>query len=364
MMSSEAHKPDKSQGDQSINLFDQPEKLNERVSLSMSLIDQEHMSTWGGGGIIVEAPEENIIIASPTDAGAFNSSKEFLKKQSQDKPVVSGDELLKQSYTEILNEVVALAKSETGAVLRLKGFFIKVNKSGQPINSVIAEKIKQHAERLNLPLIEITVKGAYEQEKFEIAKNSIYAYFKGNRYNLGSDDSNFAFSADDRANIFFPSPAEIEDVLLHFVQRGDLNEEQTRQIREKYKIADTKRKSPKIKYDPKTQEINNVTIKDGYGKDEIEYWLNPSGYCWKVNMEEFKEELKETGLNPGRPKNDTYEFLKYQTPLSGSEVLSVLATRKEMMDRKEYEKIFSFFNGIKDKIDKTCRQMTSRGKWQ
>ncbi len=55
--SSGAYKVDKSEGDQSINLFDQPERLGERVSLSMSLIDQNHTGTWGQGGIIVDAPE-------------------------------------------------------------------------------------------------------------------------------------------------------------------------------------------------------------------------------------------------------------------------------------------------------------------
>lgn len=36
------------QGDQSINVFEEPERIDERVSLSMSLIDQKHTATWGG----------------------------------------------------------------------------------------------------------------------------------------------------------------------------------------------------------------------------------------------------------------------------------------------------------------------------
>ena len=35
------------QGDQSINVFKEPERIDERVSLSMSLIDQGHTATWG-----------------------------------------------------------------------------------------------------------------------------------------------------------------------------------------------------------------------------------------------------------------------------------------------------------------------------
>ena len=34
-------------GDQSINVFKEPERVDERVSLSMSLIDQGHTATWG-----------------------------------------------------------------------------------------------------------------------------------------------------------------------------------------------------------------------------------------------------------------------------------------------------------------------------
>lgn len=325
----------------------------------MSLIDQEHTGTWGEGGIIVEAPDENIVITFPTDAGSHSSSKEFLKKQTQGQLRLSGEQLLKSTSDEIYNEVVAFAKSQSGKTLRLKGFFIKVDKRGQPTDPLIAEKMRQHARRSNLPLVEITVKGRYEQEMFKIAENSIYAHFKGNRYNLGSEDPEFAFNAyDDRTNTFFPSSQEIREVLAHFVEHGDIDETQAQQIREKYEIADINRKSPKIEYDPKTQEISRATIKDGYGKDAIEYWLNPSGYCWKVNMEGFKNALKESGLNPSRPRRDAYEYLKYQTPLSGSQVLSILESRKKTMDPEEYEKLLSFFSGIRNKIDQVCNQQS------
>jgi hypothetical protein len=128
------------QGDQSINLFDQPERLGERVSLSMSLIDQEHTGTWGEGGIIVEAPEENIVITSPTDTGSHNSSKEFLKRQAQNQSHLSGEQLLQSTSDGIYNEVVAFAKSETGETVRLTGFFIKVDKNGQLTDSCYCSK--------------------------------------------------------------------------------------------------------------------------------------------------------------------------------------------------------------------------------
>jgi len=354
-----AYKVDKTEGDQSINLFEQPERLGERVSLSMSLIDQNHTGTWGVGGIIVEAPEENIVITSPTDVGSHNSSKEFLKRQAQNKPRFTGDQLLKSTSPIFYNEVVAFAESESGKKLRLKGFFIKVDKNGKPLDLFVAQKMRQHAARLNLPLVEIQVQGPYDKEKFEIAENEIYAHYKGNRYNLGSEDPEFAFNAyDDKFDTFFPSPQEIEEVVTHFKERGDINKAQAQQILERYRIADARRKSPKIEYDPKTSEIKGVTIKDGYGKGAIEYWLNPSGYCWQVNMEEYKKALREMLLNPRRTITDAYdEYLRYQTPLSGSQVLTILESRKDTMKPEEYEKLISFFSGLRNKIDQVYNQI-------
>jgi len=352
-----AYKVDKAQGDQSINLFDQPERLGERVSLSMSLIDQEHTGTWGQGGIIVEAPEENIVITSPTDIGSHNSSKDFLRRQAQDRLRLSGKQLLQSTYDGIYNEVVAFAKSESGKTLRLKGFFIKVDRRGQPTDPVIAVKMKQHARRLNLPLVEIQIQGPYEQEMFEITENSVWAHYRGNRYNLGSENPEFAFNAyDDKINTFFPSPQEIGEVVAHFRERGDINEAQAQQILERYKIADAGRKSPKIEYDPKTSEISGVTIKDGYGEDAIEYWLNPSGYCWRVNMKEYEKALREMSLNPRRMGTDAYEYLRYQTPISSSQVLSILESKKGTMKPEEYEELIGFFNGIRNKIDEVYNQ--------
>lgn len=355
-----AYRVDKSEGDQSINLFDQPERLSERVSLSMSLIDQEHTGTWGQGGIIVEAPEGNIVITSPTDTGSHSSSKDFLRRQAQDQLRFSGEQLLQSTYAGFYNEVVAFAKAESGETVRLKGFFIKVDKRGQPTDPVIVEKMKQHSRRLNLPLVEIQVQGPYEQEMFEIAENSMWAHYKGNRYNLGSDNPDFAFSAyDDKIDTFFPSPQEIEEVITHFFERGNINEAQAQQIRERYKIADSQRKSPKVERDPKSQEISRVTIEDGYGKDAIEYWLSQSGYCWRVNMEEYKKAFREMSLNPQRTRTDAYKYLRYQTPISGSQVLSILESRRETMNPKEYEKLFSFFSGAREKIDKVYNQQQS-----
>ena len=194
----------------------------------------------------------------------------------------------------------------------------------------------------------------------KLQKNSVWAHYKGNRYNLGSDNPEFAFSAyDDKVATFFPSPQGIEEVVAHFLERGNLNQAQTQQIRERYKIADSRRKSPETEYAPKTKEISRVTIRDGYGKSAIEYWLSPSGYCWRVNMEEYKKAFREMSLSLQRTRTDAYEYMRYQTPLSSSQVLTILESRKETLEPEEYEKLLGFFSGVRDKIDQVYNQQQS-----
>ncbi len=112
-----------SQGDQSINLYREPERVAGRVSLSMSLIDQNHLGTWGAGGMIVLVPTKNLLITHDSDMGAINGNIEILKKQAANTTLLNGDELLAQSNPEMLNEAVALAKLDDAEIL-LIGFFL------------------------------------------------------------------------------------------------------------------------------------------------------------------------------------------------------------------------------------------------
>ena len=61
-------------GNQKINLIEQPEQVANRVSLSMSLIDENHTRTFHDAGLIITAPPENIMVTSGVDAGTQNSN--------------------------------------------------------------------------------------------------------------------------------------------------------------------------------------------------------------------------------------------------------------------------------------------------
>ena len=108
---------------QSINLRIRPEDIDERVSVSMSLIENGRTATYGSGGIIVQAPESSIVLTSPTDAGAINSNKGRLVTQGQSRGLLSPDQLFERGSLRTYNEVVALGRSG----LRAVGFFYKVD---------------------------------------------------------------------------------------------------------------------------------------------------------------------------------------------------------------------------------------------
>ena len=81
---------------QSIDLRIRPEEIDERVSVSMSLIENGHTATYGSSGIIVQAPESSIVFTSPTEAGVINSNKGRLVAQGQSRGLLSPDQLLER----------------------------------------------------------------------------------------------------------------------------------------------------------------------------------------------------------------------------------------------------------------------------
>ena len=64
-------------------------------------------------------------------------------------------------------------------------------------------------------------------------------------------------------------------------------------------------------------------------------------------------------LSLQRTRTDAYEYMRYQTPLSSSQVLTILESRKETLEPEEYEKLLGFFSGVRDKIDQVYNQQQS-----
>ena len=169
-----------SSGDQSINLYEEPERVAERISLSMSLIDQDHTGTWTYGGLILDVPEKNIIGNGPHDIGSANWDKSLLQSQFDGSTILNPEDLLNNSSKFDYNEVIAFANLD-GSKIRLKGFFVVVDSSGFPLDKPLSDKIKAHADRLDLPLVNIK-KAGFDYKGLPAEASS--AASTGNTYDL------------------------------------------------------------------------------------------------------------------------------------------------------------------------------------
>jgi len=140
-------------GDQTIDLGRTPEALAGRVSLSASLIDPEHTRTYGNAGLIIAAPEQNIVVTSPIQDGVHNGNRPALLERARTTPIIGGDELIEQTVPGDLNEVVALA-DHNGLQIQLQGFFFKTT-DGVPHDFALTQAMIGHAKRLRKPIVEI-----------------------------------------------------------------------------------------------------------------------------------------------------------------------------------------------------------------
>lgn len=290
---------DKSWGDQSISMYDEPERVADRVSLSMSLIDQDHTETWGNAGLIVEAPEDNVIITETKDAGSHNNNLDFLTAQAQKRYVMDGDTLINSSYPESYNEVVAVANRD-GKQLRLKGFFYKTTSTGEPLDDTITRRIKSHAERLGLPVVAIAKKSPYGVDKVKQYSDYddkdhkyIAVHYNGCRYLLdGFDERNQFMVYDEKGSAHFAAPHEIEAAIGYAVATNGLSESGAKRIAEAYNSADKQRQTPTAVFD-KDGELERIVYRTGYGEREMRINLYKSGYGSCANVAEEARKIRD-----------------------------------------------------------------------
>jgi hypothetical protein len=146
------------EGDGSIDLQRQPERVAGRLALSTSLIDQGHRTTWGPGGLILRAPTYNVIDAAPHDLGTPNNNADLLRRHARDRssegPLPEPEAMLHESVVGEVNEAVVLG-TRGDSVVELAGFFYHKNVFGRPVDAAMTRDLRRHAERLAIPIVGI-----------------------------------------------------------------------------------------------------------------------------------------------------------------------------------------------------------------
>ncbi len=339
-----------SHGNQSINMYKQPERVAERVSLSMSLIDQGHTATWGDGGLIISAPEENIVLTSRTDAGTHNNDKNSLLEQGARHGVMSADQLLATTSPRQYNEVVALADND-GSKLETIGFFYKVTSRGEPVDPVIARQMRMHAERLGLPVVEILQEakkdkvtryalGDDEQEHIAITYN-------GESFAIAGFDRNYIYYMTEEAGRHrFASPEEMSAALQFAVDTNEMTEVEMQRVLDDYAEVRERRMTPTAYYDDEGN-FEKIVYYDGYGDYELRVTLDNSGYISRVSTKRESEKQRRVMLG---------DFVRCDTqscsiPARPHEADSMVKRAKEGLDEAKADELQQWYDKCREAIE-------------
>ena len=271
---------------QSIDLQIRPEEIDERVSVSMSLIENGRTATYGSGGIIVQAPESSIVLTSPTDAGAINSNEGRLVAQGQSRGLLSPDQLLERGSPRTYNEVVALGRSG----LRAVGFFYKVDSRKKPVDSGLAANMLGLGHRTGLPVVEIPEENIYTENKVvrytymdSSRREELRIFLGGMCYCAPKSEGRLGFRVveGDTLKWHFPSPEKFEAAIGFALSTGEIGEAEANQILEDYRTADIERQTPTAYFD-EDGEIDRVECLQGYGEYEVSLNISRHGIANKI----------------------------------------------------------------------------------
>lgn len=334
-------------GDQSINVFEEPERIDERVSLSMSLIDQKHTATWGGAGIIMAAPESSVVLTSPTDAGVPNSHRDRLIAKGRSMGILSPDEILERSSPIRHNEIVALGQSGLKAV----GFFYKVDSQNNPINVGLMTAMHQLGGRMGLPVVGISneKENPYAENKVirststESGKEEeLRIFFDGRcHYVVESNDKPKYRAVDgDTGLTHFPSPERFTAAIDFALCAGNISEAEAEQILEDYNAVDIERRTPTAYFD-KNGEFDRIECFEGYDDYESRLSLDRSGTARRIRKRKIISAVEACGLRAGdKSGGDVDQQLsQYVTDIMVEAAMKNLSPEKAESIRSCYEQV-------------------------
>lgn len=338
-------------GDQSINLSNHPEDLGKRVSLSCSLIDQNHYGTWGSAGLIVESPTENVCVTSPGDMGASGLNKASLIAEAERNSILSAERLLDQTHSSSYNEVVVLA-SRDDQETRLAGFFYKVTEDGEPIDEDLSRTMKSHAARLHMPIVAITEPNIYAGNKIDHKDDKLSVQFNGKLYWLNDSNDRYRFhGTDQKHNAEFIDPETMTNI-LNYLEKEGLDQPKIEQLREEYTLADKERQKPRVDYD-KQGEVDGMEKKSGYGKTEKRMTIAKIGYAHWAYLSQEREQISQ-GMASGGMGN--IDIGRRPALLSPQEVENIVQEALNKASEEEKTKIRNWYESIKENVVKYTEQ--------
>jgi hypothetical protein len=251
-----------------VNLFCNPDQINERLSISCSLINQNHLITWGDAGLIIDAPLDAVLITSAKDVGTANHNSTLLTQQINSSKIKSPDQILADTKESDYNEIVI-----KGGGLKLKGFFIKVySDTKEPLNEALAKNMKLAADTMALPCVSIEVK---PEINFNCFQNQEEYTFHHGEFHLSlpkeKNPKNSILCFDRTKLNYFPSEKTFLNICKNYLNQLGLTQEEATDL---YNYYSNERTKLKINFDAQS----NIRVECLIGEEKETYKFTINKY--------------------------------------------------------------------------------------
>jgi hypothetical protein len=277
-------------GNPAVNLYRHPERLADRMALSLSLIDERHNKTFGDFGIIVGAPNETVVSANPRDSATRNDNARHLHNLSGKPLQFTGTQVLKRTLPEFHNEIVAIARKNDQQI-KLDGFFYQSDAIGKPINSRAKEILNRHAERLHLPIIPIYNPYAFQRptdswrpmfgDGYEVSLN-------GQSYRLGVGGvQRFSVMKDGKLREGFMSRTELV-AACDFLRRCGIQESEILKIDQSFEEGRRAYQLPTLEFDDE-RNVRRLQKRLGCEENHDLIVIESDGVAYRVKIRQLAE---------------------------------------------------------------------------
>ena len=181
---------------QEIDLLSEPERITEKLLISSSIINQDHVATWGDTFFILSVPWANFVSMSPRDSGTNVTNPSGVLEYARSPYTIPSRFIAETRHCRgdsSYNEVV-MTGNKGGNLVEIIGVGIKYTDVGETRlrEPREAERMREIADTRHIPVIQIIKQSKIEDSGAEVnygdiasgvrPVRSIYVNYGGYRY--------------------------------------------------------------------------------------------------------------------------------------------------------------------------------------
>jgi len=170
-----------------IDLLEEHRRINEKPTISTSLIDAQHRVTFGNAGFILKTPLENILKTCAGDCGnRFFAGEDYVAELYRERGVygiASPSRVLSLTSPSQWNEIVLAGTGRTGQKVEIQGVFVKVLPDNSFCDDETAKRLQYLAGCNQWPIVRIQEPFTpYEDDEPDFSERHLGINRNGKRY--------------------------------------------------------------------------------------------------------------------------------------------------------------------------------------